>query len=631
MRINSSSLVVSLGLILALTGAPGLSPSGFAQTSNGSFVFEGQIRNYIVFLPQNFHPHMPVVLNLHGYLDSARPHMEYTRMNEVADTAGFIAVYPEGIYPGFNTGLYEPYLGLPNVDDVGFISALIDTLKSQYDIDLSHIYSCGWSNGGHMTFKLACQLGHRFAAAGSVGGVMLDSVAAQCNMMGPFPVVMCHGTEDAVVPFNGGGSPDHWSVQQTLDAWIQNNGCLVPGDVVSIPDLDPTDSCTVEKTTYRTGSGESRVVLYKVINGGHTWPQGLGDRPALGHTNRDMNINEEMWNFFKEHENPLVNVAFGEQIEIGSAYVSLQGDSLTISGSIRNVAAHPVNVYALLEGLDTSNKDSVTLYDDGLHGDGDPADNVWGGAWSGGGAEEDMYTTSLITVDDSLNTRNRLHKSRMFTTAGPIAFGGYTITSSDTVAAPGMLLSYRIILSNLGSTATVYDVTAKVRCFDSIAVSIVQNVEISYGDLAPGQSSTGSTSQRILYSPSCPGNYPVEFTVEVSSRGMLFWKDTFTDVVVVTGIRDDQPGVPESFALEQNYPNPFNPTTTLQFSIANTQYTILNVFDVLGREIAALVNEVKQPGAYTVQWDASGIPSGVYFYRLTAGEFVQTRKAVLMK
>jgi polyhydroxybutyrate depolymerase len=590
------------------------------------------MRNYIVFLPQNFQSNMPVVFNLHGYTDNANDQMEYTRMNEVADTAGFIAVYPEGIYPGFNTGLYEPYLGLPNVDDVGFISALIDTLKSEYDIDMGRIYSCGWSNGGMMTFKLACQLGHRFAAGGSVGGVMLDSIAAQCYTMGPFPVVMCHGTEDAVVPFDGGGSPDHWSVQQTLDAWIQNNGCQVSGDVVSIPDLDPTDSCTVEKTTYRTGSGESRVILYKVVNGGHTWPQGLGDRPWLGNTNRDININAEMWNFFKEYQNPMVDVAFGEHIEVYPVYVSPQVGSLTITGSIRNPAGHPVNAYALLEGLDTSHKDSVALYDDGQHGDGGPSDNVWGGVWSASGAAEDMYKASLITLDGSLNTRNRLHRSSTFTTAGPIAVGGYIITSPDTVAAPGKVLSYKIILTNLGSTGTVHDVTAKVRCYDSLAT--VQKVEISYGDLAPGEDSSGAAVQRILYSPSCPDGYLVEFSVEISSRGKLFWTDTFTDIVFVpTSIGEDQEGLPKVFALEQNYPNPFNPSTTIQFAIPVGTYgrTSLRVYDVLGREVATLVNEMKQPGTYTVQWDARGLASGVYICRLTVGEYVQTRKALLTK
>jgi len=89
--------------------------------------------------------------------------------------------------------------------------------------------------------------------------------------------------------------------------------------------------------------------------------------------------------------------------------------------------------------------------------------------------------------------------------------------------------------------------------------------------------------------------------------------------------------IPKRCFLNQNYPNPFNPSTNFRFSIANPQLTILKVYDVLGREVATLVNEVKQPGEYTATWDASNISSGVYFYRLIAGQFIETKKLVLLK
>jgi hypothetical protein len=84
------------------------------------------------------------------------------------------------------------------------------------------------------------------------------------------------------------------------------------------------------------------------------------------------------------------------------------------------------------------------------------------------------------------------------------------------------------------------------------------------------------------------------------------------------------------FKLYDNYPNPFNPTTRIQFSIADRQLTIVKVYDVLGREVVTLVNEVKEPGTYTVQFSGSGLASGVYFYRLQAGSFVQTKKLLLL-
>jgi hypothetical protein len=101
-------------------------------------------------------------------------------------------------------------------------------------------------------------------------------------------------------------------------------------------------------------------------------------------------------------------------------------------------------------------------------------------------------------------------------------------------------------------------------------------------------------------------------------------KDQFTGVGEVAAL-------PRTFSLEQNYPNPFNPVTTVEFRIQSSEFVILKVFDLLGREVATLVNEVKQPGTYIVQWDATGMASGVYFYRLGAPGFIQTRKLLLLR
>jgi hypothetical protein len=89
--------------------------------------------------------------------------------------------------------------------------------------------------------------------------------------------------------------------------------------------------------------------------------------------------------------------------------------------------------------------------------------------------------------------------------------------------------------------------------------------------------------------------------------------------------------LPAEFALFQNYPNPFNPTTAISYRLSAVSFVTLKVFDVLGREVAALVNEVRRPGVYTVRWNASTHPSGVFFYRLQTGKYSETRKMILMK
>jgi hypothetical protein len=97
------------------------------------------------------------------------------------------------------------------------------------------------------------------------------------------------------------------------------------------------------------------------------------------------------------------------------------------------------------------------------------------------------------------------------------------------------------------------------------------------------------------------------------------------------GVEENEIGQPTEYALYQNYPNPFNPTTTVKYQIPELSFVILKVYDVLGNEIAILVNEEKPVGVYEVEWNASGLPSGVYFYQLQTEGFVETKKMVFMK
>jgi hypothetical protein len=91
------------------------------------------------------------------------------------------------------------------------------------------------------------------------------------------------------------------------------------------------------------------------------------------------------------------------------------------------------------------------------------------------------------------------------------------------------------------------------------------------------------------------------------------------------------PEIPTTYSLEQNYPNPFNPATTFSFKIPYSSFVILKVYNILGQEVATLVDEEMQPGSYEVRWDASGMASGVYLYRLQAKDFIDTKKLVLLR
>ena len=101
---------------------------------------------------------------------------------------------------------------------------------------------------------------------------------------------------------------------------------------------------------------------------------------------------------------------------------------------------------------------------------------------------------------------------------------------------------------------------------------------------------------------------------------------------VTLSVSDNRPGVaPMHYSLEQNYPNPFNPSTKIGFRITDMGFVSLKIYDVLGREVTTLVNEVKQPGSYEATFDARGLASGVYLYRLKAGSFTETKRLLLLR
>jgi hypothetical protein len=109
------------------------------------------------------------------------------------------------------------------------------------------------------------------------------------------------------------------------------------------------------------------------------------------------------------------------------------------------------------------------------------------------------------------------------------------------------------------------------------------------------------------------------------------WYTAWVNAGLLNGIEENAHGLAGRFSLKQNYPNPFNPVTNFQFTIHNLQFVSLKVFDVLGNEVATLVNGAKPPGSYEAKWDASDMASGVYLYRLQAGTFSQTKKMLLLR
>lgn len=257
----------------------------------GSFSFEGLSRAYTVYLPATYitGDHLPLLLSLHGLTQNGNTMMQFTGFNTYADQYNFIVVYPDGINNSWNVG----FSGGSTANDVGFLSALIDTLHAQYGIDLNRVYSTGFSNGGFMSYRLACELTGKIAAIASVAGTMTDGAWGSCQPSREIPAMHIHGTNDFVVFYNGGFG--NKSVAQVLELWRGFGNCPSNAVIVNLPDL-VAEGSTVQIQTWAPCDESVEVVHYKVVNGGHTWPGSVGVTGA-GNTNRDISASDEIWKF----------------------------------------------------------------------------------------------------------------------------------------------------------------------------------------------------------------------------------------------------------------------------------------------------------------------------------------------
>lgn len=230
--------------------------------------------------------------------------------DRLADDSGFLAVYPDGIDKSWNDGRGgDTRAGALGVDDVGFVSSLIDRLVADENVDPARIFATGMSNGAMFTEDLGCRLSAKLAAIAPVAGTLPAADAPDCAPTHPLPVLEIHGTADPVVPYQGGvvrvtsgnlggsGSSPVLSTDATQQLWRAKNGCGQP-DTANLPSR--TDDGTSVTTYTAACAGGTSVVLYSVTGGGHSWPGGQQYLPAalIGPVSHQFDATETIWRFF---------------------------------------------------------------------------------------------------------------------------------------------------------------------------------------------------------------------------------------------------------------------------------------------------------------------------------------------
>lgn len=239
----------------------------------------------------------PMVVMLHGRLGDGINMEKMSEASEAADRHGFVVVYPDGIDRAWNDSRGTTKASEENVDDVGFIDALIERFIALKAVDPDRVYVAGMSNGGILAYRLACELGDRIAAISPVAALMPSKGADACRPARPVSVMIVAGTDDPIVPYDGGSVLDRGTVlsaDETRTRWAMLDGCAPAAE---------SRSDEIHELRHTQCGDDAEVVLYSVQGGGHAWPGGNGAFPELivGRTSMAIDTTEEQLRFFERH------------------------------------------------------------------------------------------------------------------------------------------------------------------------------------------------------------------------------------------------------------------------------------------------------------------------------------------
>ncbi|MEZ4722102.1 MAG: PHB depolymerase family esterase [Flavobacteriales bacterium] len=258
------------------------------------FKHDGETRTYLLHIPKTYSESVTtsLVIALHGGTGSAKNIESQSGLPELSDEKGFILCSPNGLNRTWNAGWCCGKASKNDVDDVGFISVLINHLLSNYNIDSRRIYVTGMSNGAMMSYRLACELDN-IAAIAPVAGTMVTDCAPSSN----FSIIHFHSKKDRNVPVDGGigsGISDHYNpaLDSVRQFWASHLRCM--NDSTSA-----TDGFDFWSNSNCADSSE--IQFYITNDGGHSWPGGTQPRKKADTPSTVIDANELMWEFFKSH------------------------------------------------------------------------------------------------------------------------------------------------------------------------------------------------------------------------------------------------------------------------------------------------------------------------------------------
>jgi polyhydroxybutyrate depolymerase len=248
-------------------------------------------RLYLLFVPDGYDPSVAhaLVVNMHGFTSNAGQQVVFSDMNSTAGREVFVVAYPDGYHNSWNAGVCCGDAVAEDVDDVGFLVAVVDDVASRLCIDRRRVFAAGMSNGGYMSHRLACEASDTFAA---VAPVAAGLGILGCSPSRPVPVLAFHGTDDSYVDLS--------AAEAALASWVDMDACTDGAErtMFATSWCDMHDEC----------DAGVQVGLCVLDGMDHCWPGGPAPRPIcemfVGDYSEDINANDHMWEFFSHHPLP---------------------------------------------------------------------------------------------------------------------------------------------------------------------------------------------------------------------------------------------------------------------------------------------------------------------------------------